>query len=68
LIEGNFIGTDPSGAIALGNTAGGIHVGARSDSTLIGGSIPAARNLISGNGGSGVVEVDPILKTTRRDF
>ncbi len=56
---GNFLGTDPSGTIGLGNSARGIEV-QRSDAATIGGIAPADRNLISGNyvgvliaGGSG---------------
>lgn len=51
-IEGNFIGTDPSGKLDVGNRSAGVSVFA-SDST-IGGTSPAARNLISGNGAVGI--------------
>jgi CSLREA domain-containing protein len=46
-IEGNFVGTDPSGTTALPNRGDGIEMDA-SDSA-VGGSTPAKRNLISGN-------------------
>ncbi|HEX5700918.1 MAG TPA: hypothetical protein VFX77_09735, partial [Rubrobacter sp.] len=46
-IEGNFVGTDPSGTEALGNRGDGIEMDA-SDS-VVGGSTVAKRNLISGN-------------------
>lgn len=46
-IEGNFVGTDPSGTEALGNRGDGIELDA-SDS-VVGGSTVAKRNLISGN-------------------
>ena len=49
-IEGNFIGTDPSGTQAQGNH-GGVVVGG---SNYIGGTLPEARNLISGNDGVGM--------------
>jgi len=49
-LQGNFIGTDITGTVALGNTAGGADA---SDHALIGGTTPAARNIISGNGGWG---------------
>lgn len=49
IIQGNFIGTDPSGTMALGNQTRGVFVTGNSDDNLIGGSQPAARNLISGN-------------------
>jgi hypothetical protein len=57
VIEGNFIGVDPAGSAALGNTTGvRIVTGANN---LIGGTTPAARNIISGNGiFSGNVVVD----------
>jgi CSLREA domain-containing protein len=51
-IQGNFIGTDPSGTVDLGNRQDGVSVIAE-DST-IGGTTPAGRNVISGNQLSGV--------------
>ena len=57
IVEGNFIGTDPTGTIARGNGAVGVDIGAPGGNT-IGGLTPAARNLISANGvlgaGSGI--------------
>jgi hypothetical protein len=55
-IEGNFIGTDPAGLAALGNSGDGIEV--HSSGNLIGGSTPAARNLISGNREDGILTLD----------
>ncbi len=52
-VEGNFIGTDPSGLGDLGNGGSGVFVDGDSGIT-IGGTTPAARNLISGNGFDGV--------------
>jgi CSLREA domain-containing protein len=52
--EGNFIGTDPSGQSDLGNGSSGVEVGG---GTVVGGTTPEARNLISGNGGEGVAIV-----------
>jgi hypothetical protein len=46
-VEGNFIGTDPSGTLDLGNSAGVVVAG--SSRNAIGGKTPAARNLVSGN-------------------
>jgi hypothetical protein len=51
-IEGNFIGTGPSGTTAQGNLAG-VRFFATSNST-IGSTSRAARNLISGNDAEGV--------------
>jgi hypothetical protein len=48
-IEGNFIGTDPSGTLDRGNLDGGMAIW-KSSNVTVGGSSPAARNLISGNG------------------
>ncbi|HEX3601007.1 MAG TPA: hypothetical protein VHU84_12735, partial [Lacipirellulaceae bacterium] len=59
-IEGNFIGTDPTGTIARPNGTngqGGIVMafnGTFSNNT-VGGTTPAARNLISGNVGDGIL-------------
>ncbi len=56
-IEGNFLGTDPSGTLDRGNIGSGVgnfHDFGPSDVT-VGGTPPAARNLISGNGDEGVL-------------
>jgi titin len=47
LIEGNFIGTDVTGTLDLGNGVG-VGIGDAQNNT-VGGTTPAARNLISGN-------------------
>ena len=46
-VQGNYIGTDATGTMALGNGWG---VDVRGPNTLIGGTMPGARNIISGNG------------------
>jgi parallel beta-helix repeat protein len=51
-IEGNFIGTDITGTVDIGNDASGIEV--RSNNNTIGGSDIANRNVISGNDYRGV--------------
>jgi hypothetical protein len=56
-IEGNFIGTDPSGTVDLGNFSQGVGIvsgtGTSTDN-VVGGTTLAARNLISGNDSVGV--------------
>jgi hypothetical protein len=47
-VEGNFVGTDPSGTLDRGNNVFGVQIDGGSSHT-IGGASPAARNLISGN-------------------
>jgi CSLREA domain-containing protein len=47
LIAGNFIGTDPTGLLDRGSTGSGILI--TGSGNTIGGTTPAARNLISGN-------------------
>jgi titin len=49
LIQGNFIGTDVNGTASLGNFHSGIYFDSATANT-IGGTIPEARNIISGNG------------------
>src|SRR5215210_5066545 len=53
-IEGNFIGTDPSGFSDFGNAGAGVSVQAGPSHATIGGTSPADRNLISGNFGDGI--------------
>jgi CSLREA domain-containing protein len=53
-VEGNYLGTDPSGTQKLGNGDYGVAIGGAPNNT-IGGTTPGARNLISGNlGGVGI--------------
>jgi uncharacterized repeat protein (TIGR01451 family) len=55
VVQGNFLGTDVSGSVALGRSNGtGIEIADTTDN-LIGGNVPAERNLISGNALQGVV-------------
>ncbi|MFT5525213.1 MAG: putative delta-60 repeat protein, partial [Pirellulaceae bacterium] len=51
-IAGNYIGTDVSGSIDLGNSLNGVNVG--SSSNLIGGLTSLDHNVISGNNSNGV--------------
>ena len=48
VLEGNFIGTNATGTFALANTLDGVFISGGSTNT-IGGTTPAARNLLSGN-------------------
>jgi CSLREA domain-containing protein len=49
-IEGNFVGTDATGTVALGNGCVGVEFTNGATGNVVGGSTVAARNLISGNG------------------
>ncbi len=51
-IQGNFIGTDVSGTVDLGNGDAGVHL--RSSGNQVGGSNVADRNIISGNEARGI--------------
>ena len=52
-VAGNYIGTDKNGTAPLGNTGDGVHV-TNAPNNTVGGTMTAARNVISGNNGSGV--------------
>ncbi len=53
VIEGNLIGTDVNGVTDLGNFNDGVRVDEAPNNT-IGGTVPSARNIISGNNNDGV--------------
>lgn len=53
-VQGNLIGTDFNGTLAVPNGGSGIHIRDGYQNNLIGGTSPAARNVISGNKNSGV--------------
>src|SRR5207237_3117206 len=46
LVQGNFLGTDFTGIVALPNHDG---IGLRAANNVIGGTVPVARNVMSGN-------------------
>jgi hypothetical protein len=57
-VQGNLIGTDATGRAALGNGGAGIDLGTGFGNT-IGGTSPAARNVISANQGDGIAIFTP---------
>lgn len=57
-IQGNFVGTDHTGGVALGNVVGGIYIYGVSNN-VIGGTTPGAGNLVSGNQKVGISIGDP---------
>ena len=59
VVAGNFVGTNATSAVALGNKMFGVLVFNGAASNVIGGSATAARNVISGNLSSGVFISDP---------
>ena len=54
LVQGNFIGTNAAGSAALGNGNSGVAIGPTASNNSVGGTTAGARNVISGNIGSGV--------------
>lgn len=58
LVQGNYVGVGPSGNNRLGNLYDGIWINDGASGNIIGGTNPAARNIISGNGGSGITIYD----------
>ncbi len=55
VIQGNLIGTDVTGTLDLGNGGAGVNLFWGSNNNLIGGTTAGAGNVISGNGGHGVM-------------
>jgi uncharacterized repeat protein (TIGR01451 family)/CSLREA domain-containing protein len=58
VVQGNYIGTDANGTVALGGAGSGVEVVASADNNRIGGPTAQGRNVISGNGGRGVMILD----------
>ncbi len=56
VVDGNFIGTDYTGTVAIANGTG-VELDAGASGNTIGGTTASARNIISANAGSGV-EID----------
>jgi titin len=56
-VGGNYVGTDATGRLKLGNGQCGVAVDGAADN-LVGGFTPASRNVISGNATDGVLVAD----------
>ncbi len=54
-VRGNTIGLDPAGAVAIPNQGAGVRLAGGTTLNVIGGSVDAARNIISGNENDGVL-------------
>ena len=52
MIEGNYVGTDATGSIDLGNRTFGVKV--QGSGNTVGGTVVAARNVVSGNDNVGL--------------
>lgn len=57
-VFGNFIGTDATGTISLGNAGDGIHLGGPTFDNQIGGVSSGQANIIANNAGNGVNFID----------
>ncbi|MBC8422445.1 MAG: VCBS repeat-containing protein, partial [Chloroflexi bacterium] len=57
-VSGNFIGTDASGTVDLGNGSAGVWVGGGAQNNTIGGTTLQDRNILSGNDLAGIVLSD----------
>jgi hypothetical protein len=54
VVAGNYIGTDATGTVAIGNFSDGVEAFNGASNNVIGGTAPGAGNLISGNSLNGV--------------
>jgi trimeric autotransporter adhesin len=54
VVQGNYIGTDATGQVALGNGRHGVNLSLQAENNLIGGMAAGAGNVISGNAADGV--------------
>src|SRR6185369_16575967 len=54
VVQGNFIGTDRTGTKAIGNTDRALVVNMNASAATIGGEVPGAGNVISGNLNRGI--------------
>ena len=58
MIEGDFIGTDDTGAKALANGGDGVDIIGGATSNIVGGTTTGTLDVISGNANEGVVFTD----------
>ncbi len=55
LVEGNWIGLDATGKSAVPNAGSGVEIFDGAQSNIIGGTVPGAGNIISGNAADGIM-------------
>jgi titin len=67
LVQGNFIGTDASGRVALGNWGSGLSL-SDSSNNVVGGSVMEARNIVSGNGLIGLIMTNGVGNLVAGNF
>jgi len=58
IVSGNYIGTNASGTANLGNSQSGVYISNCARDNTIGGDTAGERNVISGNGDSGVFMIN----------
>jgi subtilisin-like proprotein convertase family protein len=54
LVQGNFIGLDHTGTVAIANSDNGVQISNEASNNTVGGTTAGARNIISGNNSTGV--------------
>ncbi len=59
VVQGNYIGTDLSGVVMLGNGSHGVSISSGAQNNVIGGDISRAGNVIVNNSGDGVHVTNP---------
>jgi hypothetical protein len=64
VVQGNYIGTDPSGTQVVGNRSHGIYLLGATHDNIIGGPLPGEGNLVSGNVIGILLNSDPIVGPT----
>jgi parallel beta-helix repeat protein len=67
-IEGNFIGTNPTGTLDVGNQTDGVAIFDGPSETVVGGTTLAARNVLSGNGDTGVFLVNSNINRIQGNY
>jgi parallel beta-helix repeat protein len=58
IVAGNYLGLDPTGTAAFGNGTCGVDIFGNATANLVGGTVPGAANMISGNGAQGLLIQD----------
>jgi hypothetical protein len=65
-VQGNYIGTNAAGTAAIPNVTDGLFIS--TSNNLIGGTVPGARNIISGNGQQGIFILNAPSNTVQGNY